>query len=326
MVRLLSRETGAFIVVESPRGTPVASCPPVETPGDAELSEFSIQHAGREIGLIRYTAWLSTGLVDLAASIFAHPLLRDGDLELENQRLFGSVLQGVLAGKTNARDLRAHLRSKGIDPDEPISVVAVRVDGVADRRVDFSCEHEPAVPCAIAILDSRRLLVMQSLVDPIAHARRLHARLEGVAPGLCRLGIGEAPQGAIDLRTALAEAQLAMSRGIGVNERAPLTLDRMLGTLPTSALQEYAWSLLNPVVRHDREHNSELIKTLRRLVEEDFSTARTAKALYVHLNTVKYRAAKIADLTGLEISRLDARAQLWIAVTLLDQSDVPPTP
>lgn len=300
----------------------VATHPPAR-PADLDerqpLAEFPIHHGGLEIGVIRHSTWLSQPTVDLAASIFAHPLLREIDRDVEERRLFGTVLQSVMDGENHGRELRALLLHRDIDPDEPISVVIARTRGPQSGSLETIWGGSENCPCASALIDEQHISLLQGFAETAEHARQVFARLDRAAPRLASVGIGVAPGGAVDLRAALLEAREAMQRGIGINERMPLTIDRLLCALPTDALQEHTRSLLEPVIRHDTERQTELIKTLRVLVAEDFSIVRAAKTLFVHRNTVKYRAGQIGELTGLEVNRLDGRVQLWIAITLLDQ-------
>jgi hypothetical protein len=322
MVQIFGRETGAYISVEHPRGNPLATHPALRAAdlGDQHgLAEFPIHQGSLEIGVIHHSAWLNRTVVDLAATIFAHPLLREVDRDIEERRQFGATLLAVIEGEGNGRELRALLRKRGIDPDEPISVVSACADDAAGAWWGAVCDRAGSHACAPALIGQQHLMIMQSDAESAEHAQQLFTRLERVAPRKTRVGIGEAPGGAVDLRTALLEAREAMGRGVGINERMPLTIDRLLCALPTGALQEHTRSLLEPVLRHDAERQTELLKTLRVLVAEDFSTVRAAKTLFVHQNTVKYRVAQIGDLTGIEIGRIDGRVQLWIAVTLLDQ-------
>lgn len=322
MVQIFGRETGAYICVERPRGNPLATHPALRAAdlGDQHgLAEFPIHQGSLEIGVIHHSAWLNRTVVDLAATIFAHPLLREVDRDIEERRQFGATLLAVIEGEGNGRELRALLRKRGIDPDEPISVVSACADDAAGAWWGAVCDRAGSHACAPALIGQQHLMIMQSDAESAEHAQQLFTRLERVAPRKTRVGIGEAPGGAVDLRTALLEAREAMGRGVGINERMPLTIDRLLCALPTGALQEHTRSLLEPVLRHDAERQTELLKTLRVLVAEDFSTVRAAKTLFVHQNTVKYRVAQIGDLTGIEIGRIDGRVQLWIAVTLLDQ-------
>ena len=56
---------------------------------------------------------------------------------------------------------------------------------------------------------------------------------------------------------------------------------------------------------YDSVHETALYETLRTYVRQNGSMAETAKALYVHYNTIKYRLRMIRDITGL--NEIDAR-------------------
>ena len=329
MVQVLGRETGAFISVEQPRARALASHPAVRRADSREhqlLAEFPIRLHGLEIGILRHSAWLSRSIVDLASSILAHPLLRELDREREEGRRFGVILQSIMDGEGTTRELRSLLQGRNIDPDERFSVVAAATEDGIEASMGSGCDCPETHPYVPALIDQQHFAIVQGAVEADVHAGHLFARLEGISPRRTRIGIGEAPGGGVDLRTALLEAREALHRGPGVNARMSLSIDRLICSLPTDALQEHTRSLLEPVIRYDAERQTELIKTLRVLVTEDFSIVRTARVLFVHQNTVKHRIGQIAELTSLDTARLDVRAQLWIAVTLLNRFPSTPAP
>ncbi|AAU37301.1 MULTISPECIES: CdaR family transcriptional regulator [Basfia] len=62
------------------------------------------------------------------------------------------------------------------------------------------------------------------------------------------------------------------------------------------------------------DNNGVLLKTLLAWFENNMQTIATAKALYVHRNTLEYRLNKIADLTGLDLNSTDNRFLLYMAL------------
>lgn len=62
------------------------------------------------------------------------------------------------------------------------------------------------------------------------------------------------------------------------------------------------------------DNNGVLVKTLLAWFENNMQTIATAKALYVHRNTLEYRLNKISDLTGLNLNSTDDRFLLYMAV------------
>lgn len=71
-----------------------------------------------------------------------------------------------------------------------------------------------------------------------------------------------------------------------------------------------------------RSSNSELIPTLMvYLLDAGSSMAETAKLLYVHLNTVKYRLRQIQELTGLSPTQMPDSYSLYIAAAIDRMTD-----
>lgn len=64
------------------------------------------------------------------------------------------------------------------------------------------------------------------------------------------------------------------------------------------------------------DSNGVLLKTLLTWFEKNMQTVATAKALYVHRNTLEYRLNKISDLTGLDLNNTDARFLLYMAINV----------
>jgi len=59
--------------------------------------------------------------------------------------------------------------------------------------------------------------------------------------------------------------------------------------------------------------SNELARTLAALVEHGFDKSAAAAALPVHRNTLSYRAAKIEQLTGLDLDTPAGRGRAWLA-------------
>jgi DNA-binding PucR family transcriptional regulator len=79
-------------------------------------------------------------------------------------------------------------------------------------------------------------------------------------------------------------------------------------------LRRFADDILGPLRSHDGEHGTELERTLRTFLGNDGQWSTTAGALYVHVNTLRNRIAKIGELTGRDVSRLEDRVDLFLAI------------
>jgi PucR family transcriptional regulator, purine catabolism regulatory protein len=79
--------------------------------------------------------------------------------------------------------------------------------------------------------------------------------------------------------------------------------------------------ILGPVLEYDREHDSDLIETLRTYLECDRSPKHAAVRLYVHSQTVNYRIGRIQELTGRSMRSTSDISELWFALRALALSE-----
>jgi DNA-binding PucR family transcriptional regulator len=76
----------------------------------------------------------------------------------------------------------------------------------------------------------------------------------------------------------------------------------------------YYRGLLEPLRRYDAEHHGDLVSTLAAYLRHGGNATRTADALYLHRNSLRYRLARIQALTGLDPDDPDARLALQVAI------------
>jgi hypothetical protein len=98
--------------------------------------------------------------------------------------------------------------------------------------------------------------------------------------------------------------------------------DHPLATLVASAsqtAQELADAVLGPILRLPAAERIILLTTLRAWFTAAGSTDATARALYCHRNTVRYRLRRIETLTGRQITDPRDTADLYLAVEVLSQ-------
>ncbi|MFI8479756.1 CdaR family transcriptional regulator [Pseudomonas sp. NPDC078700] len=140
--------------------------------------------------------------------------------------------------------------------------------------------------------------------------------------GVCRLLVSDAAHSLDELR----QASLAL-RDLQVYARARNPQERLLRLehhrLPTLLYsQRNSWLLqgwlapLKQMLKHDA--NGALLETLRAWCEHAGQAQVCADALGIHRNTLRYRLERIAQLSGVELTRLDQRLQLTLGLELLD--------
>ena len=90
-------------------------------------------------------------------------------------------------------------------------------------------------------------------------------------------------------------------------------------------LKAFVRDTLGVLEEYDRRNNSSLMQTLQVLVDHMGVQTQTAKALYLHRNTLLYRIHRIKALTGLDLSQSRDLYKVGVAlrVRLLLDEDTP---
>jgi sugar diacid utilization regulator len=128
------------------------------------------------------------------------------------------------------------------------------------------------------------------------------------------------------IATAYAEAREAVeiAAGTGIRDRAialnDVLVDHMLRASPHAR-----WNLheaLRPLEEYDREHQAELVATLRAYLSASTSLTETARLLTVHPNTVAYRLRRIRELSGRDPHAMEDLQILFLALKLSELSSL----
>ncbi|MEU1586869.1 helix-turn-helix domain-containing protein [Micromonospora sp. NPDC005710] len=90
----------------------------------------------------------------------------------------------------------------------------------------------------------------------------------------------------------------------------------LLASVPVEARRAFHSRLLQPLAEYDRAHDARLVHTLDMFLRCDGSWTRTAMALHVHVNTLRYRIQRVEQLTGRKLHRFDDRVDLYLALEL----------
>ncbi|CAM3708465.1 helix-turn-helix domain-containing protein [Tsukamurella strandjordii] len=151
----------------------------------------------------------------------------------------------------------------------------------------------------------------------------LRRHLLRVAPALdgpVRIGVSD-PSPAEGVGGAVRAARLAADLGDGpvsLHTAAELSSARALfAYVPDRVREDFVARVLGPLIDHDERSGSDLLATLRVFLATGGSWVRTADELHLHPNSVRYRIAKAAELTGRDVSDNRARVDVSLALELL---------
>jgi sugar diacid utilization regulator len=159
-------------------------------------------------------------------------------------------------------------------------------------------------------------------------AHHLEVSFARFAPGLLHgtslsVGLsGEATPGTLvdaveEARFAHRVARMAGTPVSVVGARDVATHAVLLAAVPGDVRRAYAQRVLGPVLDHDDRTRSELVATLAEFLDRSCSWVRTAEALHLHVNTVRYRIERVEELTGRDLSRFADRVDVFLALRSL---------
>jgi purine catabolism regulator len=268
--------------------------------------------------------------LDQAARFLSMEVAKQQALQAIESRFSSELLEMILSGAARASEVPERLRAFGIDPSGPLAVITmivgeerIRPPGSTDEIERFFSNHGiPVVLVAgsqdtVAVFpwntESRGLVQLaEQLVDAIAKRYPQDRTV---------IGIGELAPNSSALREPLIRSREAChvlrrrSRGPQVATFADVSTHRMLlGLHDRGVLRRFADDILGPLRAHDEQNGTELERTLRTFLGNDGHWSTTAAELYIHVNTLRNRIARITDLTGRDVTRLEDRVDLFLAL------------
>jgi hypothetical protein len=225
-------------------------------------------------------------------------------------------------------EVAARLRQAGSHSERPMVVAVAELRDDGPSEVALSLLEDVALTVGPAVVAPGRDGLLVGFLPFVPglpeQLRRAFGRL---SPGLqrARLAVGISGETTIDaLAGAVEEARFAQ-RAAGA-ARAPVsvvTSDEvashvlLLATLPDDVRRTYSQRVLGAVLEHDRRTQAELLDTLQEFLASSCSWTRTADAMHLHVNTVRYRIERVEQLTGRDLSRLEDRVDVFLALKSL---------
>lgn len=141
-----------------------------------------------------------------------------------------------------------------------------------------------------------------------------------------RVGIGRGHEAGITgLRESFREAQQSIRLGSTMRKQEnvihynDLGIYRLLAQFrDTAEMRSFFDETLGKLFDHDRDSDLQLVKTLRLYFQHDEKLTDTAAALYLHVNTLKYRLRRIEKLTGYSLQQSEGKLMLHMGMKLAD--------
>jgi sugar diacid utilization regulator len=252
------------------------------------------------------------------ATVLAVELARLRGLADAELRLRRDLLHDLLAGTD---DESAYARAEALDYDlePPHRVVLVEPDRVDDPRLHAvrRALRELRLPGLLGTLSGAVVVLVGQDADWEALRQ---AVLRESGGGSARLAVGGRCARPSALPRSLREAQLVLrlQKSLDADERATtyddLGVFRMFASTPDLGdVAEFARRWLGALIDYDEAKNTDLVHTLSRYLDNGGHYETTAAALRIHRSTLKYRLARIRELTGLDLSDPEVHFNLCLA-------------
>nr|WSY49491.1 PucR family transcriptional regulator [Streptomyces sp. NBC_00886] len=262
-------------------------------------------------------------LLGHAASLIALEAEKPARLRDEQGRVNGLFLRMLLDGSLPAASAVDHLTEAGFPVRDGVRVLVLR-GGNPRRALERAGEEldRRGLPLfgvvregsAVVLLPGGHTETARALADGAsAHPRsRTWAGLSDVHdPG----------RGPVALREALNAAAAAQARGVADLVVFESLVGQSLAADPEvrAALESLAEARLGPLSAYDTRQGTELVASLRALLEHNGQWEAASAALSVHRHTLRSRVERIQQVLGTDLDSAHVRAELLLALSVWSQ-------
>jgi hypothetical protein len=362
IARVLQQHTGKPVIVENPSGQIIAAAGAEQwsrASDGARPRRLLPEEAAHAVAIFDLDRWVAVarprgellGAVSLlssgdpptgvdlfaleqAATVLGWELLHSRSIAEVEVALWGDFATELIEDADTVR-VQTHADRLGYDLDQPHRAVLVLPETAVS--VDLSDAVSRATArLGIKALSTARPSGVVLIVGEELKWAELAKALRSEYEGDLRVGVG----GLFTLREinrSLADAEFALTLTASAVDKPVANFDelgvwRLLARPDASDLQSLVDHWIGPLIEYDREHRSELLKTLIAYLNEFGALEATAAKLYVHRNSLRYRLVRIGELTGWDLNNpeqrfhLDLACRAWLVRQALEGPPVTSSP
>jgi sugar diacid utilization regulator len=307
--------------------------------GGEGVTRVELRVADAAVGELRYRAKATPdpAIARMVTTLLALELERSRSPEWESEEAAGAFVIAVLRREvTDRRDIVAQASELGADLDRGAGVVVLRAapraaqTGEWRQRVLVLAQRalRSLAPGSLAASDGGEAAEVAAIV-PAEDDERLARAAAGLARELedslqgFHLTTGRSRRCAdpVDLYRAGSEARLAVN--VGEAEGRSLLAFEDTGAyrllLPAMSedpaeLERFYAETIQPLVSYDEQYETELVTTVEAYLDNDGNVAATAKQLFTHRHTIRYRLERVRELCGHDVSATEGREKLGLGL------------
>jgi sugar diacid utilization regulator len=266
---------------------------------------------------------LDSFTLDYAATVLALELSHRRELAQAELRRRRDLIEDLLTGTDNES---AYLRAEALQHNLrcPHCVAVLRWENTDSDLVDKAAAHwanRIGRDCLVTCRGGTTILVSAGELDHTDLHRAISADV-GSKRG--SIGLGSLVDAPSALPRSLSEAQRALKikqaspTPYGSRRFEDLGVYRILDSGEgRPEVRTFVQEWLGALLDYDRTKGAELVKTLAHYLDCGGNYDLTAKSLQIHRSTLRYRLARIRDITDRDLQDVDTRLNLHLATRVL---------
>ncbi len=308
--------------------------------GGEGVTAVELRVADAAVGELRYRARKAPdpAIARMVTTLLALELERSRSPEWESEEVASAFVRAVLAREVTDRgDIVARGAELGADLDRGAGVLVLRAapraaqTGEWRERVLTLVQRtlRSIAPGSLAASEAGESSVEVAVIVPAEDDERLARAAAGLARELAdglagfHVTTGRSRRSAdpVDLYRAGSEARLAVNVGEAEGEAMLAFEDtgayRLL--LPAMSddpgeLESFYAETVQPLSDYDEQYETELVATVEAYLDNDGNVAATAKQLFTHRHTIRYRLERVRELCGHDVSSTEGREKLGLGL------------
>lgn len=277
---------------------------------DGDLIEVMSALAALEVERARSDEWgnedavseLIQALLDGSLTDPEEVVARAGEVGCDLSRGGGVLMVRAHAGSAQEGEWRSRVL------DMTLRTIRAVASGAIAGMVPS--EEGAVVGILVPAGEEERLVKVEEALD-----RELPRSLSGLSVTISRSRLAT---GAEQIERASREARLALNVG-EAEGRSPIAFEdtgayRLLLGTGADELMSFYSETVEPLVASDEQYATDLVATVEAYLDSDANVPATARQLFTHRHTIRYRLERVRDLSGHDATATEGRERLGLGI------------
>ncbi len=314
-----------------------------------QVTTAELRVADSVVGELRYRAKAEPDptIARMVTTLLALELERSRSPEWESEEVASAFVDAILARRVTDRgDIVARAAELGADLEKGAGMIVVRAAPRAaqtgewrERVLNLAMRTLRSFsPGALATPDGGEATAEIVVIVPAEDDERLSRAANGLARELgdtlsafhVTIGYSRRASDPVDLHRAGSEARLAVN--VSEADGRPLLAFEDTGAyrllLPAMSedpgeLERFYAETVEPISAYDEQYETELVATVEAYLDNDGNVAATAKQLFTHRHTIRYRLERVRELCGHDVSATEGREKLGLGLKAMRVLGIP---